>query len=176
LLAAEVEGALLGLFVDAEAAAACHAAGVGATVALTLNQGRADAYGREVTLQGAVLALSDGVVVGRRGIIAGRTVHMGPSAAIKAGGVTVVLVSRRLQAADPALFEALGQNPAKFRSVVLKSRGHFRAGFDLIFRPDQILEADARGLTNPMLERFDFKSLPRPVYPLDLDATWGGES
>jgi hypothetical protein len=42
------------------------------------------------------------------------------------------------------------------------------------FGPEQIIEADALGLTNPMLERFDFKALPRPVYPLDLATTWEG--
>ncbi|MBM3343671.1 MAG: M81 family metallopeptidase, partial [Betaproteobacteria bacterium] len=60
LLAAKVERALLGNFVDAAAAARCHAAGVGATLSLTLNQGRADAHGREVPIEATVLALSDG--------------------------------------------------------------------------------------------------------------------
>lgn len=172
LLAANVSGALLGLFVDADAAAKCHAAGTGAALELTLNAGRGDAYGREVTIKGEVVGLSDGDVIGERGIIAGRTVHLGPAAAIRVGGLTIALASRRIQAADPALFKAVGQDPANFRTVVLKSRGHFRAGFDLIFQPQQILEADAGGLTNPMLQRFDFRNLPRPVYPLDPQTAW----
>ncbi|MBT6312371.1 MAG: MlrC family protein 3, partial [Alphaproteobacteria bacterium] len=69
-------------------------------------------------------------------------------------------------------FEAFGLEPGAFQTVFLKSRGHFRAGFDIFFEPDQIFEADARGLTNPMLERFDFKHLPRPVYPLDQNTEW----
>ncbi len=178
LLAADVQGALLGLFVDADAATACHAAGVGASVDLVLNAGRADAYGREVPVRGEVLALSDGSIVGRRGIIAGRTVRLGRVAALRVGGLTCVLASRRIQAADPALFEAVGQDPGAFRTVVLKSRGHFRAGFDVFFTPEQIIEVDAGGLTNPSLERFDFKRLPRPVYPLDPLTEWlqGGVS
>lgn len=172
LIAADVAGGLFGLFVDPAAAAACHAAGVGAVLDLTLNAGRADAYGREVPLRAEVTALSDGFVVGRRGIMAGRTAKLGPSAAIRVGGLAIAIASRRIQAADPALFEALGLDPGAFRSVVLKSRGHFRAGFDIFFTPDQIVEADAGGLTNPMLERFDFKRLPRPVYPLDSHTKW----
>lgn len=174
LLQAKPNGVLLGLFVDPDAAAACHAAGVGADVDLTLNAGRADAYGREVALAAEVLALADGPVVGRRGILAGRKVNIGRAAAIRVDGLTIILASRRIQAADPALFEALGQDPGTFRAVVLKSRGHFRAGFDIFFAPDQIVEADAGGLTNPMLERFDFKRLPRPVYPLDPETGWSG--
>lgn len=172
LIAADARNILLGLFVDAPAARACHAAGVGATVDLVLNQGRADAFGREVPISATVLALSDGFVVGRRGILAGRTVKLGQSAAIRVGGLTIVLASRRIQAADPALFEAFGLDPGAFRTVVLKSRGHFRAGFDIFFKPENIIEADAGGLTSPVLARFDFKALPRPVYPLDPDTKW----
>jgi microcystin degradation protein MlrC len=56
--------------------------------------------------------------------------------------------------------------------VVVKSRGHFRAGFDQLFRPEQILEVDAPGLTSPILANFKFRGLPRPIYPLDEDAQW----
>ena len=83
-----------------------------------------------------------------------------------------MLASRRIQAADPALFEAFDLDPGAFRTVVLKSRGHFRAGFDIFFQADQIVEADAGGLTSPVLARFDFKALPRPVYPLDPETEW----
>jgi len=172
LLAAKVDRALLGLFVDAAAAEICHAAGAGAEISLTLNKGSTRADATECAVAAKVLALSDGYIVGRRGIMAGRTINLGKAAAIQVGGLAIVLASRRIQAADPAFFEAFGLEPGAFQTVFLKSRGHFRAGFDIFFEPDQIFEADARGLTNPMLERFDFKHLPRPVYPLDQDTEW----
>lgn len=172
LLAAQVEGVLYGLFVDANAVEACHTAGVGASIDLELNHKSVDETAAAVPVHAEVLAVSDGLVVGRRGILAGRTVNLGKAAAIRVGGISIVLASRRIQAADPALFEAFGLDPAAFRTVVLKSRGHFRAGFDIFFKPEQIIEADARGLTNPILERFDFRNLPRPVYPLDTETEW----
>jgi microcystin degradation protein MlrC len=55
---------------------------------------------------------------------------------------------------------------------VVKSRGHFRAGFDEFFGPDRVIEVDCPGLTTPMLSRLTFKRLPRPVFPLDADAGW----
>ena len=61
---------------------------------------------------------------------------------------------------------------AKARAVVVKSRGHFRAGFDEFFSSDQIVEVDAPGLTSPVLSRFDFKHLPRPVFPIDPVTEW----
>jgi microcystin degradation protein MlrC len=176
LLADRVERVLLGNFVDPAAAARCHAAGIGATLKMTLNEGRADAHARAVPVEATVLALSDGVVVGRRGIYAGRTVHLGPSAAIRVGGLTMVVCSRRIQCADPVFFETFGLDIGAFSSLVVKSRGHFRAGFDTWYTDDRIIEADAAGLTSPVLERLTWKRLPRPVWPLDLDTRWQAPS
>ena len=172
LLAERVEQVLLGNFVDPAAAACCHAAGVGATVRITLNEGRADAYGRAVPIDASVLSLSDGVVVGRRGVYAGRTVHLGPAAAIRVGGLTMVVCSRRIQCADPVFFETFGLDIGDFASLVVKSRGHFRAGIDTWYPDERIVEVDAAGLTSPVLERFTWKRLPRPVWPLDPDTCW----
>ena len=40
---------------------------------------------------------------------------------------------------------------AAVRSLVVKSRGHFRAGFDETFPPERILEVDVPGLTTVVL-------------------------
>ena len=171
-IAAGVERAALGNFVDPAAAARCHAAGIGARIAVVLNEGRADAYARAVPVELEVLALSDGVIAGRRGVFAGRTVHLGPTAAVRIGGLSMVVCSRRVQCADPAFFESVGLDVGSFSSLVVKSRGHFRAGFDEWYGDDRILEVDAAGLTSPMLERYTWKALPRPVWPLDPDTRW----
>ncbi len=123
-------------------------------------------------MEARVLALSDGAIVGTRGIFAGRSLSLGPCAALQVEGLTVVVSSTRQQCADPVCLTMLGLDPAAARVVVVKSRGHFRAGFDQLFRPDQIIEVDAPGLTSPILENFKFRGLPRPVYPLDEDAQW----
>jgi microcystin degradation protein MlrC len=172
LLKARVERSLLGNFVDPAAAAQCHAAGVGAKLSLTLNGGRADANAREIPVELEVLALSDGVVAGRRGVYAGRTALMGPTAAVRIGGLTMVVCSRRIQCADPAFFEHLGIDVGAFASLIVKSRGHFRAGFDEWYPDKSIVEVDAAGLTSPLLERFPWKRLPRPVWPLDRATEW----
>jgi microcystin degradation protein MlrC len=172
LLNAKAQRTLLGNFVDPSAAARCHTAGVGAKLQLTLNEGRADEHAREIPVELEVLSLSDGVVAGRRGVYAGRTALMGPSAAVRIGGLTMVVCSRRIQCADPAFFEHLGIDIGRFASLTVKSRGHFRAGFDEWYPDRSIVEVDAAGLTSPMLERFPWKGLPRPVWPLDRDTQW----
>ncbi|MBT8454835.1 MAG: M81 family metallopeptidase [Alphaproteobacteria bacterium] len=172
LIDAAATDVLYGLFVDAELAAEATAAGIGARIAARFLRHGADGFGEPFTAKADVLALSDGDVVGRRGLVAGRRVELGPTAALRIGGVTVVVASTRKQCADPVYFEHLGLDPAAFRAVVVKSRGHFRAGFDEFFAPEQVLEVDTKGLTSPVLSNFTFRGLPRPVYPLDADAVW----
>ena len=89
-------------------------------------------------------------------------------------GITVVVISNRVQCADPVFFEAFGLDIAAARVVVVKSRGHFRGGFDEFFRHDQVVEVDAPGLTSPVLSRFPWKHMPRPVLPIDAAAEWTG--
>ena len=98
--------------------------------------------------------------------------NLGPSAAVQADGVTIVVVSRRIQCADPAYFEHFGLDIPDYRVVVVKSRGHFRAGFDEFFTSSQIVEVDAGGLTSPVLARYPYKGLPRPIFPLDQGMVW----
>ena len=69
-------------------------------------------------------------------------------------------------------FEAFGLDIAAARIVVVKSRGHFRGGFDEFFRHEQVIEVDAPGLTSPVLSRFPWKHMPRPVLPIDAAAEW----
>jgi microcystin degradation protein MlrC len=172
LIAARAEGALCGLFIDADLAAEATSAGLGATFTAHFLRAGSDGYGEPFSAEAKVVALSDGQVVGRRGLVAGRRVDLGPTAALRIGGVTVVVATKRKQCADPVYFEHLGLDPGAFRTVVVKSRGHFRAGFDEVFTPDQVLEVDTKGLTSPVLRNFAFKGLPRPVYPLDREADW----
>jgi len=173
LIAAPASGVLFGMFVDAALAGECHAAGVGAVIEAEFNAAApADEYARRFTAAAEVLSLADGDVVGRRGIYRGRTVRLGRRAALRIGGVTVVVVGRRVQCADPAFLETLGLDIADFGVLVVKSRGHFRAGFDEFVDDSRIIEVDAGGLTSPVLSRFAFANLPRPVYPLDPQTTW----
>ena len=128
------------------------------------------------TIPAEVLGLHDGKCVGTRGIWAGRSLDVGPTALLKVGGVSLVVISNRKQCADPVFFEMFGLDVAAARSVVVKSRGHFRAGFAPYFDDAHTIEVDVPGLTSPVLSNFEFDRLPRPVYPLDEDAVWAGPS
>jgi microcystin degradation protein MlrC len=169
---ARVEGALLGVFYDPDLAAEAHQQGVGAHFEGQFNRSEHTNFSEPYTAPAAVKSLTDGICVGRRGIYAGLRLELGPCAALQVGGITVVVISHRVQCADPGFFEMMGLDIGSARSVVVKSRGHFRGGFDEFFGPEQIVEVDLPGLTSPMLNRFTWTRLPRPVIPLDESVDW----
>jgi microcystin degradation protein MlrC len=171
---AGVPGALLGVFYDPDLAAEARQHGVGASFEAQFNRSETTRFSEPYIAPAAVVALTDGHCVGRRGIYAGLRLELGPCAALQVGGVTIVVISHRVQCADPIFFEMMGLDIRRARSVVVKSRGHFRGGFDEFFSPQQIIEVDLPGLTSPMLNRFDWKRLPRPVIPLDDNVEWVG--
>jgi microcystin degradation protein MlrC len=167
-----ISGVIVGVITDPALAAEAHRLGRGARFRAVFNRVPPDEFSQRFAADARVIALRDGDCVGRRGFYAGRRMNLGASALLDLGGIQVVVISIRTQCADPIFMEMMGLNIAAARAVVVKSRGHFRAGFDEFFPPAQVIEVDAPGLTSPVLTRFDFKNLPRPVFPIDLHAEW----
>jgi microcystin degradation protein MlrC len=172
LVEAGVKGVLFGIFYDPPLAAEAHRYGVHYRFDAQFNRDETTQFSEPWSAPARVAALSDGECVGRRGIYAGMSLNMGPCAALRVGGVTIVVVSQRRQCADPIFFEMLGLDITQARVVVVKSRGHFRGGFDEFFKHEQIVEVDLPGLTSPMLANFEWRRLPRPVIPLDDGVAW----
>lgn len=173
--AAGVKQAIVGVIHDPALAAEACRLGAGAAFQARFNRTGEDAFTRGFTASAVVQSVRDAPVRGRRGIYANNTIDLGHSAALDLGGITVVVVSNRVQCADPIFLEAFGLDIDAARVVVVKSRGHFRGGFDEFFRHDQVIEVDAPGLTSPVLSRFDWRHMPRPVLPIDDHAEWNGE-
>jgi microcystin degradation protein MlrC len=169
---AGVAEALLGVFYDPPLAAEAHRHGIGARFEARFNRAETTRFSEPYTAPATVVELTDGNCVGRRGIYAGLRLELGPCVALRVGGITVVVISHRVQCADPIFFEMMGLDIRRARSVVVKSRGHFRGGFDEFFGAEQIVEVDLPGLTSPMLNRFEWTRLPRPVIPLDDNVDW----
>ncbi|WP_159998606.1 M81 family metallopeptidase [Roseomonas sp. 18066] len=171
-LKAGVEGALLGVIHDPSLVEEAQGLGVGARFVARFNRVPRDEFAHAFAAEAEVVALSDGRVTGRRGIFAKTAVALGATAALRLGGIVVVVISQRTQCADPVFLEHLGLDIGAARVVVVKSRGHFRGGFDEFFSPGRVVEVDAPGLTSPVLDRFKWTKLPRPVLPLDAGTAW----
>ncbi len=171
-LEARVRGCLLGCYFDAPLAAEAHEMGLGARFQARFNRAETTTYSEPLEWEAEVVALHDGQIVGRRGIRAGRSLEMGPTALLRCGGCLVAVISQRHQLAEPRMIECLGVDIPKLRGLVVKSRGHFRAAFDEFFPDEDIIEVDVPGLTTPVLTRVPYKHVPRPIFPLDPDMAW----
>jgi microcystin degradation protein MlrC len=169
---AGARGVICGVFNDAAVAEQAHRLGRGSRFRPRFNAREQDSFSQGWECDAAVEELSDGLFIGRRGLAQGMACDMGPSALLDLGGIRLVVISHRQQCLDPMQFEQFGFDPALARTIVVKSRGHFRAGFDGYVPAERTYEVDCPGLTSPNLATFPWRRLPRPVYPLDEHATW----
>ena len=133
--------AVVCLINDAEAASACHAAGVGAVLRLQLG-GRSD--GVPFVGEANILRLADGVFPLTGPMGKGNIARLGPTALVEfAPGVRVIVASVKIQAYDQAILRHLGVEPADCPIIALKSSVHFRADFTPI--AERIIVAAAPG-------------------------------
>jgi microcystin degradation protein MlrC len=128
----DAQRAAVGVIVDAAAAAAAHAAGVGATIRVSL--GAKSRIPGDVPLEAdfVVEQLSDGRFIAPGPFYGGSRMNLGPSAALRIGGVRIVVGSRKAQMADQAMYRQVGIEPTEQAILVNKSSVHFRADFEPI--------------------------------------------
>lgn len=169
---AGVTGCTLAIFYDPALAAEAHRLGVGATFNAEFNRIEAHPLSGKFSAPATVAQLHNGEFVGRRGIAAGHAISLGSCARLIVGGIQVIVATVRQQAKDPIFMEALGVDITAQRSLIIKSRGHFRAWADEFFTDECIIEVDVPGLTTPILKNVPYEHIPRPLYPLDDDWGW----
>jgi microcystin degradation protein MlrC len=141
------EDAALAILCDPEAASAAHAAGAGADIELALGAKSGQPGHRPLSASFRVECLGDGRITASGSFYRGARMQLGPMALLRLGGVRIVVASRKLQAADQAIFRHLGVEPAAQKILALKSSVHFRADFQAIAR--EILVVVAPG-PNPV--------------------------
>jgi microcystin degradation protein MlrC len=165
LLRVGARGATVAGLWDPEAAAACAAAGVGASVSVPVG-GKVDpGHGPPLNVTGRVRTLSDGRFVYKGPMARGVEGRLGLTAVLDVNDVKVILVSHRRQTLDPEMIRIVGIDPLGEKILVVKSSVHYRAAFEPIARA--ILEVDAPGLSSSHLDRFSFTRVRRPIFPLD---------
>ena len=172
LLEEGIDTGTLGMMIDPALAAQAHDRGTGTLFRATFNHNDPIRFSEQYRVNVRVLKLNQGSCVGRRGVYAGRRVNLGLCALLQIEGLQVVVASARHQCADPVFLERMGVDLSRLRVLVVKSRGHFRAGFDEYFAAEQVFEIDAPGLTTPVIRQLGLTQVPRPIYPLDPEMQW----
>ena len=134
-------GAVVCAICDPASAEACHAAGVGKVLQLSLG-GKSD--GLPFETEATVLRVQQGSFLLTGPMTAGNIADVGRCALVQvAAGVRVMVASRRIQAYDQAILRHIGVEPATTRILALKSSVHFRADFTALAQ--RILVAVAPG-------------------------------
>lgn len=165
LLEAGYPGRILAPIVDAPAAEAAFAAGVGKTVSVSVGGTVDPGRFTPLSLTGTVRLHSDGRFVNESH---GTVWNAGPTAVLESGGLTLVITSRPVSLYNRSLFYAHGQDPARFDAVVVKSP-HIEHRFYEKWAT-QVVNVDAPGSTSANLPYLGHTRCARPMYPMDLDA------
>jgi microcystin degradation protein MlrC len=149
---------------DPIAVGTCFDAGFCARIPLRFGGKAARTSGPPVDAEVEVLALAE------HGFqtFAGARVPLGPTAAIRARSVDVVLVTTRAQAMGIDLFTNQGIDPSAKKILVVKSNQHFYASFSTIAA--EVIYADGDGPITKDITRLPFKRVQRPIWPLDATA------
>ncbi|MEZ5599188.1 MAG: M81 family metallopeptidase [Pseudomonadales bacterium] len=160
--------AVFGIF-DPDAVKAMAAAGIDATITLSLG-GKLPTptiprQSNPLTVTGTVKLLADGRFPATVAMSRGLTMNMGHCGVLRVGGVDIVIISRHIEPFDPGCFRAVGIEPTARRYLMLKSRIHYRVGFrDLV---KATVECAGTGVCTSDYGELRFHKVRRPVYPLD---------
>ena len=161
LIAHRAQRALLGLLIDAPAAKRAHEAGVGAELEFSLGAKSGLPQHFPVISRFRVAQLSNGEFTCNGPFYAGARMTLGPMAALRKDGVTVVVASKKVQAADQEMFRHLGLDPIEYAIVALKSSVHFRAHFGPIAAKVLIVAAPGPMAADP--EALPWRRLRRGI-------------
>jgi microcystin degradation protein MlrC len=162
------EGAIV--LADAEAVAACVAAGEGAEISLAVGSKTDEWHGETIQVTGVVRKLSNGVFTcelpdNHFASFYGTTVDMGSTAWLRVQGVNIILTERKTPPFDLAQLRHIGVIPEQQKMIVVKSAVAYRAAYLPI--ATATVEMDTAGLCTANLFRFPYQHLTRPLFPLD---------
>ena len=139
----------------------CHAAGVGATLALRFGGKAAATSGAPIDAEVTVI----GLVRDGKQTFGAAKIPFGDGAGIRVGGVEVALTSHRSQAFGTEIFTAVGIDLAAKRYVGVKSTNHFYAGYAPIAA--KVLYCDGGGPSPLDPRNYPFRNIARPLWPHD---------
>jgi microcystin degradation protein MlrC len=153
--------------IDPHALRTAMEAGVGSTIDIELGGKVDNLFSQPVRLNARVAATSNGVTVN----LADRGVcDLRRTALLDVGNVKIVVLDHRSFAINhPVLYMHLGLDVSAAKMVVVKTASNFQ-----FFRQwcKAIIRVDSPGMTQSDLTAFNWKRLPRPIYPLDALESW----
>jgi microcystin degradation protein MlrC len=159
-----VTDATLGMIWDPMAVRACHDAGIGARLPLRIGGKAGRLSGAPIDADVEVISVRDDAMQALFGQGAPRE-PLGKSAAVRIGGIDVVLTSRRQQVFSPHCFTEHDIDLERRHIVVVKSMQHFMGGFAPIAAC--IVRCDGPGSATLDMSKIPYRRIKRPMMGLD---------
>jgi microcystin degradation protein MlrC len=160
----KVENACIGPIWDPIAVRICFDAGLGAKIDLRFGGKIAVTSGQPIDAEVEIVGLKRDAWQS----FGPTQVPLGDCAAVRVGGVDVVLITKRTQATGLELFSNLGIDPTQKKIVVVKSTNHFMAAYGPIAK--KVIYVDSSGPLKRDPAKVPYTKVERPIWPLDPNA------
>jgi len=151
-------------FIDPDIIKACVKAGKGNKISGLIGGKMDNIYSSPVSISGTVTDIVDGRFE-IDGHIGKNYFDMGRMAVIQDGNINILVAEKNGPFYEPTVYRNAGLDPLDYRMLVVKSPVGFRYAFEDM--ADSIGMIQHPGLSSSDLGLFDFKNIPRPLYPLD---------
>lgn len=156
-----------GMFIqDPEAVKAAFRLGVGGTGELTVGACTTPDMPGPLKAVGTVRSLHDGNFIQEGPAGRGNRRCIGLSAVVSFGTVDVLLCTDAMASGDPQLLRHFGIEPSLYDLIVVKANTSFLVPYSKFAGP--ICYADTPGAGASNLKLFNWKRLPKGMYPFDL--------
>ncbi len=153
-----------------ELVAAAERAGAGAQLSTSVGGVRDARFSQALPLTARVEQLFRAAFVMSGHLARNLPIDMGPSAVLRQGNVHVVVTSFSGPHFAPDLFRAAGIDPFTASVLVAKSPCGFRAAYEA--RARKILVARAPGCAPSDFWNYEYRNIPRPLWPWDKIKSW----
>ena len=121
--------------------------------------------GQGLNCTGVVKKITDGCFTITSPVQTGLKVCLGRTVVLDIGSATIVISEEGWEPYGPELFLHAGLIPEENHFMLIKSRVHFRAGFESI--TNNIIMAAGPGVSSSDYSQFNFSRLPKPMFPFD---------
>jgi microcystin degradation protein MlrC len=155
--------------VDANAVGKVTAAGVGATLTLSIGGHSTREGNPPLRITCHVKRLAENIV-DEGSTHPGFETRLGKIAAVEANGVEIVLLEFAGKIEGPSFMSKLGIDAREKKFIVSKEGLNVFLTYKAVGA--EILMVDSAGFNRQNLRPSDYKRVPRPIYPLDPDLEW----
>lgn len=157
-------------FIAPEVVEQAQRQGVGTELTTAIGGLRDRRFSEPLTLTAEVAGLFDARFVMSGHLGRNLPIDMGPSAVLRHGNVHVIVTTHTGPQFAPQLFEAAGLDPFAASVVVAKSPLGFRAAYE--GRARKVLLVQAPGCAPSDFWHYEYRNIPRPLWPWDEITSW----